>query len=264
MPTEFDDGDAVDTDSQGRLVFGATAIPGTAKALIVNASGQLEIDIAANAIGLATEAKQDDQETTLNAIQTSVEIIDDAVVAEGSTASKKVAVGFHNSGLTTLIVPDCESGNLATMNNAREGLVGTNRMYGWDANSASNLWERLHTDGSNNLSVWHGKVYSHETQTVSSTGVTELLAAPGASIKLVLKSIIVHNNDNVDGYMALQTDGQTKEIVGDYLLQTNGGEFKHTWSGEGRRLTTANEGLEIDLTTIDDVEVIMEYTTVNV
>lgn len=41
--TTFDDGDALDTDSQGTLIMGATAIAGTARAIRVNNGGQLDI-----------------------------------------------------------------------------------------------------------------------------------------------------------------------------------------------------------------------------
>lgn len=43
-PTEFDEGDAIDTDSQGTLILGADAIPGTAHVLRVTAGGGLGID----------------------------------------------------------------------------------------------------------------------------------------------------------------------------------------------------------------------------
>jgi hypothetical protein len=43
--TEFDDGDAIDTDSQGTLILGATAVPGVAHPVHVDASGDLQVDI---------------------------------------------------------------------------------------------------------------------------------------------------------------------------------------------------------------------------
>ena len=43
--TEFDDGDAIDTDSQGTLILGATAVPGVARVIHVDASGDLQVDV---------------------------------------------------------------------------------------------------------------------------------------------------------------------------------------------------------------------------
>ena len=43
--TTFDDGDAVDTDSQGTLVMGATAVPGVAHPIKVAADGAVQVDI---------------------------------------------------------------------------------------------------------------------------------------------------------------------------------------------------------------------------
>lgn len=39
--TEFDEGDSIDTDSQGTLMMGTTGVPGSAKAIRVNSSGEL-------------------------------------------------------------------------------------------------------------------------------------------------------------------------------------------------------------------------------
>lgn len=42
--TEFDDGDAIDTTSQGTLLIGTTAVPGTARAIRVSDAGILPVD----------------------------------------------------------------------------------------------------------------------------------------------------------------------------------------------------------------------------
>lgn len=51
MPTEFDDGDSIDTDSQGTLIIGTTAVPGTAHPISVDSSGQLNVNVVSSVAG---------------------------------------------------------------------------------------------------------------------------------------------------------------------------------------------------------------------
>lgn len=41
MPTEFDDGDSIDTNSQGTLILGTTGMSGTARVVRLNDAGEL-------------------------------------------------------------------------------------------------------------------------------------------------------------------------------------------------------------------------------
>jgi hypothetical protein len=51
MSTEFDDGDAIDTDSQGRLVFGSTGVPGVAHPIAVDATGHIILGAGTSVLG---------------------------------------------------------------------------------------------------------------------------------------------------------------------------------------------------------------------
>ena len=108
------------------------------------------------------------------------------------------------------------------------------------------------------------KVYSHASNQETSTGTKTVISAPGANTKLIVKSISIINNDTLDGYVALQENAATGDIAKKIYLPAFGGQWNRTWSGEGRRLATANKALELVITTCDDVTWEVQYTTVAV
>ena len=58
--TQWDDGDGIDTDSQGQLIVGTTDVTGTARAVITDNDGHLQIDVLSSALptGASTSANQ--------------------------------------------------------------------------------------------------------------------------------------------------------------------------------------------------------------
>jgi len=108
------------------------------------------------------------------------------------------------------------------------------------------------------------KAYTHASNQETSTGTKTVISAPGASTKIILKSISIINNDTLDGSVALQTKDSTGDIVEKIYLPAYGGQWNFTWPGEGRRLATADKALELVITTCDDVTWMVSYTTVAV
>lgn len=129
-------------------------------ALAAGVSTEYQVDIVSSALptGAATSAKQDTQITAEQAIQTSVELIDDAVRAED------VASGDGHKGVVMMAVRQDTPANTS----------GTDGDYEMPKMSAGRLW----VDASGKTLTVDG---SGVTQPVSNAGLTELAAAINSS-----------------------------------------------------------------------------------
>lgn len=111
----IDDGDTVDTDTQGGLMIGVeggggASLPGTARAVSVDATGRLDanpisgqagVTGGSGVIGAATQrvtvATDDTVATDLTAIKTAAELIDDGIGTDGGAeVTKAMAIGGND------------------------------------------------------------------------------------------------------------------------------------------------------------------------
>lgn len=124
--------DAVSTTGSAVPAKGyqVTGTDGTnARALKTDSSGELQIDVLSSALpsGAATE-------TTLDAVKTSVETIDDGMFSSGASvgATPKAMLMGASSGVNVRFVRSDSSGNLYSLAMGTDG--GTNRQLLTDAN----------------------------------------------------------------------------------------------------------------------------------
>lgn len=106
--TQIDDGDAVDTDTQGNLILGATAVPGVAHPVHVDASGDVQVDIA-SAPTLTVQATNLDIRD-LSSATDSVAVTDGggSITVDGTVAVSSVA-GTVTVAATNLDIRDLSS-----------------------------------------------------------------------------------------------------------------------------------------------------------
>lgn len=100
------------TPSNGLMAHGSDGT--NARALKTDASGELQIDVLSSALptGASTLTEQQTQTTHLSQIETSVELIDDAVVTAGSAITTKAIAMAGSDGTDARILKTDTSGEL--------------------------------------------------------------------------------------------------------------------------------------------------------
>lgn len=111
MADSIDDGDPVDTNTQGQLILGSDAVPGNAKVIRTDTDGHIQSDILSSALpaGAATE-------TTLTDVDTSLDNIEDGYASEGSALGSGVLIQ-GDDGTDRHNVQVDSSGNLISVGN---------------------------------------------------------------------------------------------------------------------------------------------------
>jgi len=118
--TEYTDGDAIDTDSLGTLLIGTTDVSGTARAVITDDDGHLQVDILSSALpaGAATSANQlaDNHQVTISNASLPVTQSGSPWDVQGPDAD-----GAAITGNPVLIGGENGSGNIQTIQTAPDG-----------------------------------------------------------------------------------------------------------------------------------------------
>lgn len=175
---QFDDGDAVDTDSQGPLLMGATAVPGTARAVAVDDDGQLQVDVLSSALptGAATAANQLPDGHNVTVDNASLAVTGEVADNDPDSGNPVKVGGRYNVTMPTYA--DGDRGDLqltsrgaliAAIGSGNSNLVAALSAGDFDAGSASNFqllpvmardyvfngttWDRVRGDITNGLDV---------------------------------------------------------------------------------------------------------------
>ena len=114
--TEFDDGDTIDTDSQGTLLIGTTDVPGTARAVITDDDGHLQVDVLSGG-GAGTEYTEGDTDATITGTAVLAEGPTDTLQALQVDASKhlQVDIAADSAGLATASNQSTANASLSTI-----------------------------------------------------------------------------------------------------------------------------------------------------
>lgn len=208
--TEFDDGDAIDTDSQGTLLIGTTAVPGTARAVRTTDSGAVHISDGGGSItidgtvsGTGTFTVTDDGNFTL-AANSGVDIGDVDVLTlpnvaqpthDNLNANANIQIGDTDVSASNPVptVGNVANDGVDSGNPIKIGGIArtTNPTAVADADRVNAMFDKV---GRQVMVLASPRALTtHATTTISTTTETTILAAGGAGVFHDVTQIVLSN-----------------------------------------------------------------------
>ena len=264
--TQWDDGDDIDTNSQGNLILGATGISGTARVIRVDDDGAVHIADGGNSltvdgtVGVSGTVTVDGSGVTQPVSAASLPLPSGA-----ATSAKQDTIIGHVDGIEGLLTTiDADTGGILTavqlIDNAISGSEMQVDVVG--ALPAGSNLIGLVSAGHNTDAIYQGttsRTVGRAIIDAATSGNNTLLAAQGASNKIRVHSLFLVSAGEVT--VRFESGANGTALTGQMNLVANTG-FVLPFNPLGWFETAANTLLNLELSAAVSVDGAFQYSVV--